>query len=149
MALPNNNDKKTGLNETFLALVVIGVITLIAALYKFNAAKEWVDSKKSESIKVESVQREKFMDKYVDDYAEGAAWAMKNGIADPEECEDTGVSSLNNLGCVTVATELKDQIDRDVARGMTREDAEMALEPDELAPEEAFLNEAYLEPEIN
>jgi hypothetical protein len=145
----NNNDKKSRLNETFLGLVVIGVITLIAALYKFNAAKEWVETKKSESVKNAPVQREKFVDKYVNDYAEGAAWALKNEIADPEACNESGTSSIENLGCMAVAAELRNQVEREVSRGMSRSQAEDVLESELLSPEEAMYSEAYLEPEIN
>jgi hypothetical protein len=149
MSQSNNNDKKSRLNETFLGLVVIGVITLIAALYKFNAAKEWVETKKSEILKDAPVQREQFMDKYVNDYAEGAAWALKNEIADPDSCDESGTSSIENLGCMAVAAELRDQVEREVSRGISRSQVEDALESELLSPEEAMYSEAYLEPEIN
>ena len=145
----NNNDKKSRLNETFLGLVVIGVITLIAALYKFNAAKEWVETKKSESVKNAPFQREKFVDKYVNDYAEGAAWALKNEIVDPEACDEPGVSSIENLGCMAAAAEVREKMEREAYLGMSRSEAEDALESESLPPEEAIYSEAYLEPEIN
>lgn len=149
MSQTNKSYKKSQSSQTVIAIVVVAAVTLLGVLYKINSTQERIERTTTETTQKVEVKREKLMDKYVDDYAEGAAWAMKNGIVDPKECEDIGVSSLNNLGCVTVASELKDQIDGDVARGMTREDAELALEQEELSPEDAFLNEAYLEPEIN
>lgn len=149
MSETNKSYKKSQSNQAVITIVVVAVVTLLVALYKINRTQERIERRNTETTQSVEVKREKFMDKYVDDYAEGATWAMKNGIADPEACEDAGASSLNNLGCMTVATELKEQIERDVTRGMTRENAEEALEAEEISPEDAFLNEAYLEPEIN
>lgn len=149
MSETNKSYKKSQPNQTVITIVAVAVVTLLGVLYKINRTQERIERTSTETTEKVVVKPEKLMDKYVDDYAEGAAWAIKNGIADPEACEDTGESSLNNLGCVTVATELKEQIERDVARGMARENAEETLEAEELSPEDAFLNEAYLEPETN
>lgn len=149
MSETNKSYKKSQPNQTVITIVVVAVVTLLGVLYKINRTQERIERTSTETTEKVVVKPEKLMDKYVDDYAEGAAWAIKNGIADPEACEDTGESSLNNLGCVTVATELKEQIERDVARGMARENAEETLEAEEMSPEDAFLNEAFLEPETN
>lgn len=145
----NKSFKKSQTSQTVITIVVIAVVTLLGALYKINRTQERIENKNTNASQNVEQTREKLIDKYMDDYAEGAAWAIKNEVADPEQCEDKAVSALNNLGCVTVATELKDQIERDVARGLMRDDAEIALEAEELPLEDAFLNEAYLEPEIN
>lgn len=147
MSQSNNNDKKSRFNETFLSLVVIAVVTLVAALYKFNRTQEWVESNKPETLKDAPVKREQFMDKYVNDYAEGAAWAYKNEIADPEACNDSGTSSIENLGCMAVAAEMREQMEREISRGMSRSEVEAELEP--LSDEDAMHSEAYLEPEVN
>lgn len=149
MSDTNNSFKNSKSSQTVITIVLVAVITLLVALYKINRTQERIERRNTESTQNVEVKREKFMDKYVDDYAEGAAWAIKNGVADPEACEEVGVSSINNLGCVTVATELKEQMERNVERSITREDAEQALDAEEFSPEDAFLNEAYLEPEIN
>lgn len=149
MSETNKSYKKSQSSQAVITIVVVAVVTLLVALYKINRTQERIERRSTETTQNVEVTREKAMDKFVDDYAEGATWAIKNGVADPEACEDAGVSSLNNLGCVVVATELKEQAERDVARGMPRENAEEALEAEEVSPEDAFLNEAYLEPETN
>ena len=149
MSETNKSYKKSQSNQAVITIVVVAVVTLLVALYKINRTQERIERRNTETTQNVEVKREKVMDKYMDDYAEGAAWAIKNEIADPEACEDAGSSAVGNLGCLTVATELKEQAERGVARGVTREDAEEVLEDEELSPEDAFLNEAYLEPETN
>ena len=149
MSETNKGYKKSQSSQTVIIIVVIAVVTLLVALYKINRTQERIDRRSTEATQSVEVKRENVMDKYVDDYAEGAAWAIKNEIADPEACEDAGSSSVGNLGCIAVASELKEQMERDAARAITSEDAAEALEPDELSPEEAMYNEAYLEPETN
>jgi hypothetical protein len=148
MSETNKSYKKSQPSQTVITIVVVAVVTLLVALYKINRTQERIERKNTEATQSVEVTREKALDKFVDDYAEGATWAVKNGVADPEACEDAGVSSLNNLGCVVVATELKEQMERDAARGIVREDLE-SVEAEELSPEDEMYNEAYLEPEIN
>jgi hypothetical protein len=149
MSLPNINDKKYSFNPTFLGVIVIAVISLVAALYKINRAEERFETKKSITLQNESIQREKFVDKYANDYAEGAAWALKNEIADPEACDEQGVSSIENLGCMAAAVEVREKMEREVSRGMLLSETEDALDPEPLSPEDAMYSEAYIEPEIN
>lgn len=149
MSETSHNYKKRRSNQIILTIILVAVVTLAVALYKINRTQERIEIRNIKAKQNTEQFREKSMDKYMGDYAEGAAWALKNSIIDPEECDDAGVSSLNNLGCVAVATELKQQLERDAARVIGREDIDQEIPVEELAPEEAFLNEAYLEPEMN
>lgn len=149
MSETNNNFKKSQSNQTFLTIVVVAVVTLVVALYKINHTQERFESKKAATAQNVSQKREQVMDKYVNDYAEGAAWALKNEIVEPEACDEAGNSSVGNLGCIAVAAELRDKIESELAHEMARAEAEDALEVEQLSPEDAMYNEAYLEPETN
>lgn len=149
MSETNQNFKNSQSSQVFITIVVVSVVTLAVALYKINRTQERIENKSINATQNVEQKREKLIDKYMDDYAEGAAWAIKNKIADPENCVEAGVSSLNNLGCVTIANELKEQIETEASRAIERDVIEQGLGAEELAPEDQFLNDAYLEPEIN
>lgn len=149
MSETNHNIKKSQSSQVFITIVVVVVVTLAVALYKINRTQERIENKNINAAQNVEQKREKLIDKYMDDYAEGAAWAMKNKIADPQDCEEAGVSSLNNLGCMTIANEYKEQVEMDAYRAAVRDSMDQGLGAEELAPEDQFLNDAYLEPEIN
>lgn len=118
MSETNKNFKKRQSNQTIITIVVVSAVTLLVVLYKINRTQERIEHRNTETIHRVEVKREKVMDKYMDDHAEGATWEIKNEINDTKACEDAGSSFVDNLGCIAV--ELKEQVKRDLALGITR-----------------------------
>lgn len=114
----NKNFKRRQSNQTIITIVVVSVVTLLVVLYKINRTLERIEHRNTKTIHRVEVKREKVMDKYMDDHAEGAAWEIKNEITDTKACEDAGSSFVCNLGCIAV--ELKEQMKTDLALGITR-----------------------------
>ena len=88
------------------------------------------------------------MDKYMNEYAGGAAWALKNEDIDHEQCNDAE-RSFENLGCTMAATELRNQVDKGLTNELALAEQDNTLVREPLSPEDAMFNEAYLEPETN
>lgn len=150
MADANNHHKKSQTaRQAFLTVAVIAIVTLGMALYKINRHQERFESKRTATEQNVTVKREQVMDKYVNDYADGAAWALKNEVIEPEQCDEATTTSVGNLGCVAAATELRDDVSKVLARELARSELENELEEETIPPEDAIYNEAYLEPEAN
>lgn len=147
--LNNNNKSSQPPKDVYLIKIIAFAITILAvAFYKIYRYEERIQSRQAAAANSKPEGREQLMDKYMNEYAGGAAWALKNEVIDPEQCNDAG-TSLENLGCTMAATELRDQVEKGLVHELARaeQDSEHASEP--LSPEDAMYNEAYLEPETN